>query len=289
MKRSMVLIGPGRAGQAIARLLHEAGHEFKAVISRDPVRAAAAARFIGVPGAGTTDLSRAREGELVFIAIPDDHIEEMAATLRREEYLAPGAILIHFSGILPAAILQDKEGSPRALSMHPLQTFADSVLGIRSLPGCPFAVEGDESLLPLAEELVSDMGGTPFRIPTNRKPLYHAAASVASNYMVTVIVVARQIMSACGFSEEEAFHLLTPLLRGTGKNLGALSPEQALTGPIARGDVTTIASHLKALTDLDPDIQEIYRVLGRKTVEVARKKGTLDREKAEEILRILRG
>jgi predicted short-subunit dehydrogenase-like oxidoreductase (DUF2520 family) len=150
-------------------------------------------------------------------------------------------------------------------------------------------VEGDESLLPLAEELVLDMGGTPFRISTRSKPLYHAAASVASNYMVTVIVVARQIMSACGFTEEEAFHLLTPLLRGTGKNLGALGPEQALTGPIARGDVKTIASHLQALTDLDPDIQEIYRVLGRKTVEVARKKGTLDREKAEEILRILRG
>jgi predicted short-subunit dehydrogenase-like oxidoreductase (DUF2520 family) len=289
MKKSMVLIGPGRAGQAIARLLHEAGHEFKAIISRDPVRAAAAARFIGIPGSGTTDLSRAREGELVFIAIPDDHIEEMATTLRRKGYLAPNAVLIHFSGILPAAILQGKNGSPRALSIHPLQTFADSVLGIRSLPGSPFAVEGDESLLPLAEELVLNMGGTPFRISTRSKPLYHAAASVASNYMVTVIVVARQIMSACGFSEEEAFHLLTPLLRGTGKNLGALGPEQALTGPIARGDIKTIACHLQALADLDPDLQEIYRVLGRKTVEVARKKGTLNREKAEEILRILRG
>jgi predicted short-subunit dehydrogenase-like oxidoreductase (DUF2520 family) len=289
MKKRMVLIGPGRAGQSVARLLHEAGHEFKAVISRDPVRAATAARFIGAPGAGTTDLSRARAGEIVLIAIPDDHIEEMAATLRREGYLAPGAILIHFSGILPAAIMQDEEGSPRALSIHPLQTFADAVIGVHTLPGSPFAVEGDEALLPLAEKLVSDMGGTPFRIASIRKPLYHAAACVASNYLVTIIVAARQIMSACGFSDEEAFHLLAPLLRGTGKNLAALGPEQALTGPIARGDVKTVAAHLQALTELDPELQEIYRVLGRKTVEVARKKGTLDQEKAEEILRILKG
>lgn len=288
MKKRIVLIGPGRAGQAVSRLLHEAGHEFRAIISRDPVRAATAARFIGSPGAGTTDLSRARDGELVLIAIPDDHIGEMAATLRREGYLAPGVILIHFSGILPAAILQGKEGSPQALSIHPLQTFADAVIGVHTLPGSPFAVEGDKALLALAEELVSDMGGIPFRIASRRKPLYHAAACVASNYLVTILVVARQILSACGFSDEEAFHLLAPLLRGTVKNLAALGPEQALTGPIARGDVETVASHLQALTELDPELQEIYRVLGRKTVEVARKKGTLDREKAEEILRILR-
>jgi len=288
MKKRIVLIGPGRTGQSIARLLYEAGHEFKAVISRDRGRAVSAARFIGAPGAGTTDLSRAREGEIVLIAIPDDHIEAMAAALRNEGYLDPGAILIHFSGILPAAAMKGEEGMPRALAIHPLQTFADAVIGVSTLPGSPFAVEGDDALIPLAEELVSDIGGFPFRISGERKPLYHAAACVASNYMVTVIVVARQILAACGFSEEEAFHILTPLLRGTGKNLAALGPEKALTGPIARGDAKTIASHLQALAGLDPDLQEIYRVLGRKTVEVARRKGTLDADKGEEILKILK-
>lgn len=289
MKKRIVLIGPGRVGQAVARLLQEAGHDLCAIVSRDEHRALSAARFVGSPGAGTTDLARAREGELVLIALPDDHIAGMAARLHREGLLAPGAILVHFSGILPASILLDgADPSLQALAIHPLQTFADAVIGVGTIPGSPFSVEGSEERLPLAEQLVTDMGGIPFRIASERKPLYHAAACVASNYLVTLVASARQIMAACGFAEEDAFKLLSPLLRGTGKNLAALGPERALTGPIARGDVHTVASHLEAMAALPDDLQEIYRVLGRKTVEVALKKGTLDAAKGVEILELLR-
>lgn len=288
MKKSIVLIGPGRLGQAVTRLLHEAGHAVKAVISRDPVRAVTAARFIGAPGAGTTDLFRAEEGEVVLIALPDDHIGEMAAFLRREGHLARDAVLVHFSGIHPAAILLGEGGPPlSALAIHPLQTFADAVIGIRSLPGSPFTVEGVDKCVPFGEKLVAEIGGIPVRITSERKPLYHAAACVASNYLVALVVAARQILAACGFDEEESFHLLSPLLRGTGKNLAALGPEGALTGPIARGDIHTVAKHLEAMAPLPADLREIYRVLGKKTVEVAMKKGTLDREQAEAILRLL--
>jgi predicted short-subunit dehydrogenase-like oxidoreductase (DUF2520 family) len=287
-KKRIVLIGPGRLGQAVARLLREAGHDIRAIISRDAARALAASRFAGCRGVGTTDLSLAREGELVLIALPDDQIGEMAATLRREGHLQPGTILIHFSGIHPAAILLGEEGPPlKALSIHPLQTFADAVMAAQILPGSPFSVEGTEDLLPLAGQLVEDMEGIPFHIAAEKKPLYHAAACVASNYMVTLVVAACQIIAACGFDEKEAFRLLCPLLKGTGKNLTALGPELALTGPISRGDVRTVAKHLKAMATLPADLQEIYRVLGRKTVDVARKKGTLDKSKGEEILRSL--
>jgi len=290
MKKRIVLIGPGRLGQAVTRLLREAGHPVKAVISRDPDRAVTAARFIGAPGAGTTELCRAKEGEVVLIALPDDHIGEMAARLRREELLACGTVLVHFSGIHPAAILLGEGGTPlQALSIHPLQTFADAVIGIRSLPGSPFTVEGAEESIPLGEKLVAEMGGIPLRIASERKPLYHAAACVASNYLVALVVAARQILAACGFAEEESFHLLSPLLRGTGKNLAALGPEGALTGPIARGDIHTVAKHLEAMAPLPADLREIYRVLGNKTVEVAKNKGTLDREQGEAILRLLAG
>jgi prephenate dehydrogenase len=130
-KKRIVLIGPGRLGQAVARLLREAGHDIRAIISRDAARALAASRFAGCRGVGTTDLSLAREGELVLIALPDDQIGEMAATLRREGHLQPGTILIHFSGIHPAAILLGEEGPPlKALSIHPLQTFADAALSL---------------------------------------------------------------------------------------------------------------------------------------------------------------
>jgi predicted short-subunit dehydrogenase-like oxidoreductase (DUF2520 family) len=288
MRRRLVLIGPGRLGTTVARLLAEAGHEIRAIISRDGSRAATAARFVGCPGIGTTDLARVREGELVLIALPDDHIGEMAARLRHEGHLAPGTVLVHFSGIHPAAILLGEEGPLlHALAIHPLQSFADAVMGVRQLPGCPCSVEGEEALLPLAEALATDLGGIPFRITTERKALYHAAACVASNYLVALVDTASEIMAACGFGREEAFHLLTPLLRGTGKNLSALGPELALTGPIARGDLRTVRKHLQALAELPPDIQEIYRAMGRRTVALAQRKGTLEAGKAEEILALL--
>lgn len=287
-KMRIVLIGPGSLGQSVTRLLQEAGHDIRAVIGRDRERTRMAARFIGSPESATTDLAAVERGDIVLLALPDDLLAPMGERLRREGHLTRDALLIHFSGIHPAAILLDERTpSVRALSIHPLQTFADAVIGLRSLPGTPCAVQGEESLLPLGEQLVRDFGGIPFRLDGKQKPLYHAAACVASNYMVTLVSVAGEIMAACGFDEKEAFHLLTPLLRGTGKNLAALGPEKALTGPIARGDVRTVALHLKALQGLSAELQEIYRVMGRKTVAVARAKGTLAEEEAQELVRLL--
>ncbi|MEJ2199390.1 MAG: DUF2520 domain-containing protein, partial [Desulfuromonadaceae bacterium] len=247
MKPRIVLIGPGRLGQAVTCLLAEAGYPIVAVISRNLERAVTAARFVGNRAAGTSDFSRAKEGDIVLLALPDDLLAETALRLRENDYLAPDAVLIHFSGLHPAAILnQGSAPAVGALSLHPLQTFADAVSGLRNLPGTPFAVEGDKTLLPLGYSLVEAMGGTPFRLDSEQKPLYHAAACVASNYLVTLAAASGQILAACGFSEEEALKLLLPLIHGTIRNLTTLGPQQALTGPIARGDVQTVASHLQA-------------------------------------------
>ena len=288
MKKKVVLIGPGRLGMTVTRLLAEAGYDIRSIIGRDRIRAAAAARFVGAPGVGSTDLTRVREGELVLLALPDDQLGEMAAHLRRDGYLAAGTVLIHFSGIHPAAILLGEEGPLlHALAIHPLQTFANAVIGVRQLPGSPCSVEGDADLLPLAEELVSDLGGTPFRLAAEHKPLYHAAACVASNYLVTLVDTAGEIMAACGFSREEAFRLLTPLLNGTHKNLAALGPDHALTGPISRGDQRTVRKHLQAMARLPQEIQEIYRAMGRRTAVLAKRRGTLDEEGEKKILQVL--
>lgn len=288
-KPRIVLIGPGRLGQAVTSFLAEAGYPVVAIISRDPDRAVAAARFIGHRDAGTSDFSRAREGDIVLLALPDDLLEDMALQLRQNGWLAPETVLIHFSGRHPAAILnQGPAPTVRALSLHPLQTFADAVAGLRNLPGAPFSVEGEDALIPLGETLVEAMGGIPFRIQSQQKPLYHAAACVASNYLITLATAASKIMAACGFTEDEALKLLIPLLKGTGRNLITLGPQQALTGPIARGDVNTIASHLDAMAELPTELLDIYRVLGKETVKLAQQKGTLGAEPAEAILDLLR-
>lgn len=286
--RRLAIIGTGAVGQSIASLLHDAGHDIRAIISRDKKRAVAAARFAGVRHAATTDMSCVRDAEIILLAVGDDQIGALAARLRREGNLDPGTVLIHFSGIHRADImLGDDDSGVRALSIHPLKSFPDEVVGVRALPGSPFAMEGEESLLPLAQELIESMGGSAFRIDAQQKPLYHAAACVASNYLVTLISVARDIMSACGFSEQDAFRMLTSLMKDTGKNLTTLGPESALTGPIARGDVRTVERHLHALAALPDDVGDIYRTLGRRTVQLARRKGTLDAQAARDIMKIL--
>ena len=289
MKQRIVLIGPGRLGQAVTALLAEAGHSIRAVIGRDAARALAAARFVGSRDAATTNLARAAQGNVVLLAVPDDALAATASGLRREGQLAEGAVLIHFSGLHPAAILNTGDGPQvRALSLHPLQTFADAVAGVRNLPGSPFSVEGDEDFLAFGEQLVRDMGGSPFRLRGEQKPLYHAAACVASNYLVTLASLSGRILAHCGFPEEEAVKLLIPLLHGTVHNLTALDPPRALTGPIARGDVGTVARHLDALTELPDNVQKIYRLLGRETVELALKKGSLDVERAGALRELLK-
>ena len=225
---------------------------------------------------------------MILIALPDDHIGPMAARLRQQVALRRDTVLVHFSGIHRAAIMLGPERDDLlALSLHPLQSFPDAVIGVRALPGSPFAIEGDAGAIPLGESLVQDMGGLPFPIESEQKPLYHAAACMASNFMVTLMAVARDTMTACGFSEQNAFRLLASLFKSTSKNLATLGPEHALTGPISRGDVRTVEKHLKALA-LMPDAVRIYRVMGCKTVELARRKGTIDRDTARELLAVLK-
>ncbi len=287
MNRKIAVIGPGRLGQSIANLLCEAGHDLRAIVSRDLRQAVAAARFAGCRAAATTDLHKVVEADVVMIALPDDRIGEMATRLRQQVALRSGTVLVHFSGIHRASIMLGPERDDlKALSLHPLQSFPDAVIGVRALPGSPFAIEGENDVIPLGESLVRDIGGLPFRIDSEQKPLYHAAACMASNFMVTLMAAAREIMTACGFAEQDAFRLLTSLFKDTGKNLAALGPEHALTGPISRGDVRTVEKHLKALSGM-PDVELIYRVMGRKTVELARRKGSIDRDMARELLKIL--
>ncbi|PNU19862.1 DUF2520 domain-containing protein [Geothermobacter hydrogeniphilus] len=287
MKESFALIGPGRVGQAVARLLVEAGYPLLALVSRDETRARQAARFAGCPQAASTDLQRATAARLIMLAVPDDQLRPLAARLHRLG-LQPGTLLIHFSGFHPADILlTDAEQQLQALAIHPLQTFADAVMGTHNLPGSPCSVEGSPKALSRGEELVEALGGIPFRLRGEQKVLYHAAACVLSNNLVANTRAACEIFAACGFEREQAFELLKPLLSGTLRSLTTLGPDLALTGPLSRGDIQTVTAHLDALAELPDDLQQIYRVLGRKAVQIGLERGSLDEKTAGTLSRLL--
>ena len=278
----VAVIGAGRVGTAFALRLKEKGYPVVAVASRSP---AAAGRLAEATGARVcpTGAEAAREGELVFLTTPDGAIAAVAAEVARAGGFRPGQFVAHASGALPAAVLEPaRQAGATVFSLHPLQSFATPELAVERLPGSCFTFEGDADALPLARRLVADLGGTLFEITAAAKPLYHAAACAASNYLVTLLRLVLILAEQAGLPRDGIFPAFLPLIQGTLQNVGAVGPVAGLTGPVARGDAGTIRQHFQAM---GRDEWELYRLLGLHTVKIAREKG-LAAEAATELEKI---
>ncbi len=264
------IIGCGRSGRALGRRLREAKHEVIAVTCRTPERAAAAAAFVGAR-TGTADLKEAtEEAELVLICVPDDAIREVSARLQ----LRGDAVVAHVSGVHSADILKPhrKRGA-----VHPMVSFADPERAAREFAGTFCAVDGTAEAVSDLEEVVRSMGGIPLKVRSDCKALYHAGAVFASNYVVAAFGAALRLLREAGVPREEAQRALSALTTGTAKNLASVGVPDALTGPVERGDVETIRTHMEALSTRAPDLVELYTELARATIEVAVEKGSIDR------------
>lgn len=275
------VVGAGRVGTALAVLWRRAGHRIVAVSGGAATPARAAEHLPGVPI--LDNAGAARGAEVVLIATPDDAIASACAQLAFA--LEPGATVIHASG---ATGLDALDGARRArvLSLHPLQTCPTVEAAVASIPGATFAVTAlDEDGFALGERLALDAGGAPFRLPDEAKPLYHAAAVFASNYLVTVTALAEELSRAAGVPEP--LTALAKLQAATLANLLAAGPAQALTGPAVRGDAATVARNLEALRARAPEAVRSYVALADLALELAQRAGRLPdhgRDAVEEVL-----
>lgn len=288
-KPKIAVVGTGKVGSALALLLDRQGYPISGVASKSIFSASRVAKEINV-----TATDRPEEitigADVVFITTPDREISRVTGEITGRGGFKPGQIVLHTSGAHPA----DEVGAARragafVFSLHPLQSFADIKMAMENLPGSYFALEGDQEARPVAEQIVKDLGGKSFFISAGDKPLYHAAACIASNYLVSLIHFATGLYECFGLSREEAFEALLPLIRGTINNIGQAGPALALTGPLARGDGPTIEGHLEALKE-SGDLQlDLYRGLGLYTVEVALEKGSINTDQGEKLKEILQG
>lgn len=277
------IVGAGRAATALAALLARAGHTVVAASGRDASRERVAAHL---PGARfVTDEEVAGAADVILLGVPD---ELLALTC---EAIAPklrvGAAVAHLSGSASLkALASAREADVVTLSLHPLQTFPDVEAGIARLLGSGFAVTSateDGSLL--GERLARDVGGTPFRLADDAKPLYHAAAVFASNYLAVVEGLAERLFREAGIGEPVP--LFAPLAAATLDNVTRLGPATALTGPAARGDAGTVRANLEALDRSAPSAIPAYVALARVACEMAERGGRLDaaaRARVEEVL-----
>jgi predicted short-subunit dehydrogenase-like oxidoreductase (DUF2520 family) len=279
------IIGAGVVGTAIGYLLKGRGYPIVGIGSRTLKSAKDAREFIG-EGDASTDLSDvAKKADVVFITTPDGAIKEVCDRVASEKGFNPGVFVFHMSGALSSDVLDSARNNGAKIgSIHPLQSLADVEEAIKNLQGSYFCIEGEEVALSVAREIVAALDGKEIIIEVDKKPLYHAGASVASNFLVAIVGFALELFEAAGVNRQDSLNALMPLIKGTVKNIETLRIPSALTGPISRGDVGIVEDHLKAILNDRPEMVKLYSELGRYTMKVAIEKGTLKNAEAKKIL-----
>jgi predicted short-subunit dehydrogenase-like oxidoreductase (DUF2520 family) len=273
----VAVVGAGRVGTAFAVLLGRAGHAIVGVSGRGPTRERAARHL---PQAAFLEpAATAGAGELVLLGVPDDLIAATAADLAAQGAFRPGQYVAHLSGARGLDVLEPaRAAGARRLGIHPLQTFPDVGHALDRIPGCTVAVSADdEDGYFVAERIADDVLGEPFRLSEDLRPLYHAAAVFASNYLVTTTAVAARLFSAAGIADPDA--AMAPLQQATLDNLRDLGPAKALTGPASRGDAGTVERNLEALDAHARDAVAAYVAMARVALDLATASGSLDPER----------
>lgn len=254
------IVGPGRAGQGLAMALVQAGYDV---------------RLHGRRGIAVPPPLRLSWGEhppwlaevdVVLLAVRDGAIAAAADGLAQGGGITARHVVLHLSGMLDQTPLAALRPTGAALGVfHPLQAIAQPETAPDRLRGALAVLTGDERAIAAGELLARSVGLRPVVLPPPGKVRYHAAAAIASNYLVVLAAVAERLMMQAGLSEDAARSGIRALMAGTLANVAVEGPA-ALTGPIARGDVVTVRAHLDALP---ADIRALYTALGRVAVELA--------------------
>ena len=242
--RRVGIVGAGRLGTALASALAEAGFEVHGPAGRgEPVG-----------------------GDAIVLCVPDAEIAAAAGAVAGH---AP--LVGHTSGATPLTALEAAERAGAAVfGLHPLQTFAagEQAPGRFAGVGCAVAGSTPEALA-AARELAERVGMRPFELADEDRAAYHAAASIASNFLITVEAAAEEVAAGAGIERSEARGLLAPLVRSTVENWASLGPERALTGPVARGDEGTVERQRAAVAEAAPAVLTLFDELVARTRALA--------------------
>ncbi len=302
IKKSIGIIGAGRLGTTLAAAINKkkiSGIELVAISSKTGDALIRAQDIIGTVKNNlifTTDNNKcAAEADCIFICTPDDIIENVCKSIVQSN---PGDIkaklFIHFSGAKTLKVLSSaSEAGAHTASIHPIKSFASINDSIETLPGTiygvTYPVKPHSESRKFIDYFVLSMGGTIIEVEDEKKSLYHAAACVASNYLVALVNYAVSIHEGIGIKKEDSLRALSGLIEGTIANIKKLGPQQALTGPIARGDTGTVEEHLANFSKyLGPDRDLVYSIMGYETAKLACQNGWIKKPVLEEFRKIFK-
>lgn len=256
-KSSLAVLGFGRLGACLAIAARQAGYPIAAVTAAGEATRAAAVRY-GF-SVRKSNIDAAASGDVIILCVPDRQIEPVCRELVAGGRLRVGQVLLHTSGANAASLLAPAKATGVSIgALHPLQSFSDAAEAAQQFSNIFFAIDGEQAAAAAASELAQALGGQVLYVPPQERALYHAAAVTASNYLVSLLSVSERLFSRWT-PNGRALDAVLPLAEGTLRNIRRQGTSGALTGPIARGDIETVAKHLQALP---PDLIPLYKTLG---------------------------
>lgn len=302
-----VIIGAGRLGASLAIALRGRGAYLAGYVAGSEAGRARADGWLGGEAALTLSELVATGPDLYIVAVPDQVLpgvaDRLAEALRSRGTVSTSAsptdrsadhpVVAHTSGATSVRILDAcADAGASTLVFHPLQTFSDPCSGATRLAGAAIALTAADPMpgspaLSLGFTVAHLLDARPFVLADDKRGLYHAAASFACNYLVTLEHHAEELFVKAGLPEAEALSLFLPLVRATLDNIAAQGTISALTGPLSRGDTGTVAGHLETLERESPHMLPLYDVLGLATLDVVRARGEVTPATIEELERML--
>jgi predicted short-subunit dehydrogenase-like oxidoreductase (DUF2520 family) len=285
------IVGAGPVATALAGALRLGGVPVLGLWARRAAPARQAGSIAGVAAFSSAPPDILLETEIVILAVRDQSIADVAQMLLGTGLINKRHVLLQCAGAMSAKeVLGHVAGQVAGVgTLHPLSAIADGKLAMRMLKGTVFGVEGDEAGRAAAGKLVAAMTGIVLALDGAQMASYHAAAALASNYIVTVIDAAAAMLANAGVSADRAAQAVIPLAEGALRNIASHGTTGGLTGPIRRGDLATVQRHLDAIKDR-PELVEIYRALARRAVVIAGRidgRDAPDRAALEAIRRLL--
>lgn len=278
-KPEVTIIGLGALGITLGQALTEKGVKVRSVFNRTSEKAYSTARKLDIDIAGDFPSGSDELGEVIFITVSDGAIAETAEKLKKLSGNMMEHTFVHCSGSESAELLSPlrKQGGAVA-SFHPLQTFTSSS-STDDFRNIFFSLQGDEQAFDLLRAIAKSLGAQSMEVTAGQKSHLHVAGVMASNYLHVLLQASVSSAEISGLSAEDIKKALLPLVQTTLNNAKESSFGAALSGPIKRGDITTVKKHLDILKD-NPELREVYKTLGKRTVDMAVDAGHLDKDTA---------
>ena len=250
----IAIAGYGKVGRVLAKAFLKAGYNISGVVVREM-----SDEYVTEEDLLFTDnlAGLPKKTDFVVLSVRDNQVQTLAEDIVARGGFHAGTVVAHTAGAVSALPLEPvRKVGALPLAWHPMQTFIGGE-GPELLEGVTFGIDGDPEAVKIGVEITLKLGGIPYLVSPEKRPVYHLAAVMACNMMSGLADMAVKLLNETGMTDADAIRILGPLMTRTAQNLEQVGLPGAISGPLLRGDIETIGSHLAILKDY-PEIREVY-------------------------------